>query len=31
MKHILHDVLKKVVAYYLKKHKNIKIEFVVMI
>ncbi len=27
----LHDVLKKVVAYYKRQHKNINIDFLVMI
>jgi len=31
MKYNLHDVLKKVVAYYKKKHKNVKNDFMVMI
>jgi len=31
MKYNLHDVLKKIVVYYKRKHKNVKNEFLVMI
>ncbi len=31
MRYNLHDALRKVVAYYKRKSKNVKIEFLVMI
>ncbi len=31
MRYNLHDVLRKVVAYYTRKHKNVKNDFLVMI
>jgi hypothetical protein len=31
MRYIIHDVLRKVVAYYKRKHKNVENELLVMI